>query len=139
MFGTSSATRDRSNEQADVARRIIELSGTIAEAVEYMRDKLASMDEDAISYAGMLKDIGEGLVSLENAVSSVSDSLIEDPEDAMRLAAEYGELTERLNDMVDAYLEGRVSDLTALGETLRESFFTYNGSLSRCFRSMSIM
>jgi len=133
------ASGDRSNERADVARRILELSGTIAEAVDYMIDKLESMEEDAGGFAGMLKDIGEGLISLDSASSAIVGAMGADAAGTMALAMEYDALTERLDVMADAYLEGRASDLPALGRLLKESFTAYSGGLSQCFRGASIM
>ncbi|MCL2057834.1 MAG: hypothetical protein FWH01_02085 [Oscillospiraceae bacterium] len=132
-------SEDRSNERADVARRVLELSETIGEAIGYMLDKLEYAQIDMDACAVMLKDIGEGLISLENAASAVSEPIGADPEVVGRLPMEYDELCERLDAMVDAYLEERAGDFPALGKLLRESFSAYEGSLSACFRKSAVM
>jgi cob(I)alamin adenosyltransferase len=139
MSNLQAAERDGFNEKADVARRIVELAGTVGEAISYMRGKLESMNEDAAGYAGMLKDIGEGLISLNNAVSAVSAETVVDPEDAERLALAYDSLAAGLAAAADAYIGGRAAELPALGKILGDTYYTYYADLSRCFRSLSIM
>ena len=139
MAGKTDDAPDRSNERADVARRILELSGTITEAVDYMLAKLVPMREDINVYAGIIKEIGEGLISLEGAVSALSASPDSNPEDMRRLDEGYDSLSECMDAMVDACIDGRIADLPALGNVLKESLTSYCGGLSRSFRSMSIM
>ena len=133
------AAQGGSNEKADVARRIMELSGTIFDAIAYMRERLESMSEDAAGYAGMLQDIVEGLVSLDGAVTSVSKAIFPDPEDAERLAMDYDELLAGIEAMADAYINGRVTDLPAYSKTLCESYAAYHENLLRGFRSLAVM
>jgi hypothetical protein len=182
---------DRSNDQADVARRILELSETISQAIDYMLDRFGYAREaareavwevapdtqdaqdapgtmhapyapdtqtafavtvvpdapytpstpaaPAAVHTGMLKDVCEGLMSLDKAVSAVSEPLGADPENIMRIAAGYDELTERLDAMADACLDGRDADLPALGARLRDSFGAYAEILAICFRRTAIM
>jgi len=139
MSGKTDAARERPNEKADVARRILELSGTIAEAIGYMRAGFELPDGDLGGYAGIIKDIGEGLISLDGAASSLLSSPDTDPEDPIRLARSYDELTSRLDTLVDAFLGGRAADLAALGSAFDESFTAYCADLSGCFRGASIM
>ena len=132
-------SEDRSNERADVARRVLELSETIGEAIDYMLEKLESENIDPDACAGMLKDIGEGMISLENAASAVSEPIGADPDAAGRLPMEYDDLCGRLDAMVDAYLEERPGEFLALARALRDSFGAYVGSLSACFRNIAVM
>jgi hypothetical protein len=132
-------TDDRSNERADVARRILELSGTVEEAINYLAEWPEFPQDDIGVYAAMLKDVGEGLNSLENAVSAISGQMGSDPEDITRLAAEYDGMCERLDEMADAYLEDRPDELFPLGGKLRESFSAYASILMHCFRNGAVM
>jgi hypothetical protein len=154
-------TPDRSNERADVARRILELSETISQAIDYMLDKTeyeygrdsvivgsvsivssiadSSVGASSNAGAGLLKDVCEGLISLDNAVKAVSEPLGADPENIERIVAGYNALTERLDAMADAVLENRSADLPLLGGLLRDSFNSYSTILTQCFRKSAIM
>jgi hypothetical protein len=136
-----------SNERADVARRILELSETIGEAVDYMLSRLTvpgtygdlSAKQGGLVVAGMLKEIGEGLMSLEGAASSICGPLGTDAADVHMLASCFDDISERLDAMIDAYLENRASDLPIIGALLRGAFLSYAELLSRCFRSVALI
>ena len=130
---------DRSNERAEVARRILELSDTIEEAIAYMIAKLDTLNGAASVSADMLKDVGEGLISLESAASAVSGPLGAEPETITRLSQEYDMLCEIMDALIDAYVEDRTDDIPELGRMLRESFTAYDDSLTRCFRNIAVM
>jgi len=169
MSGIFNGGQDRYNERADVARRILELSGTVMEAVDYLVNKLGSGWENMDTYIGVLKDIGEGLISLDNAVSAISEPSEADPVTMRQLEENFDELSEYMNTMIDACMEAEASgeisrsaisisldapvapglqlspgflpatDLHALAGMFKESYVAYYGGLSRCFRHMSIM
>ena len=134
-----SVAEDRINERADVARRILELSDTIEEAINYMIVKLDMLNGEIGVSSEMLKDVGEGLISLENAASAISGPLGAEPEDVMLLSQEYDMLSERMDALIDAYVEERTSDFPVLGKMLRESFTEYEKILTRCFRNIAVM
>jgi len=135
----SGKANERANERADVARRILELAGTVGEAINHLLAVRDTVFTDVSVYAGMLNDIGEGLISLDNAATAVTDPLGADPEDVQRLTLGYEELSGCLDAMVDACLENRVDALIALEKSLSDSYSVYNGVLGRCFRGASIM
>jgi hypothetical protein len=127
------------NERADVARRALELSETIAEAIGYMVCGLESSPGDISAYGVMLKDAGEGMLSLKNAVSAISEKSGLDPDDVRKLDWAYDELSERIEEMADAYLDDRAADFALLGAMLQETFISYRAHLSDCCRGISIM
>ena len=135
---TPDAAGGRSNERVDVARRILELSGTIAEAIDYLHAKIDLIHDGLDSCAGILKDIGEGLISLENAANAISGPLGTTQEDIQKLTLGYDELTGRMDEIISAYAEDRAMDAPALINMLRESFSAYDRCLTDCFRKMSI-
>lgn len=145
---------DGSNERADVARRALELSETIAEAIAHMLGQagtapvgIAPMgytpadatppDIDACGV--MLKDVGEGLISLKNAVSAISEKAGVSDEDLRALDWAYDELSECVEAMADAYIGDRASDFREIGVTLNDAFAAYSARLSDCCRSISII
>lgn len=130
---------DRSNERADVARRILELSETIGEAIDHMLFKLDSFDSGVDEFADVLRDIGEGLISLEKGSKAISDYAGAGPEDAEALAYGYEDLSEKMDALVEAYLDDRPADFSILGGMLREAFADYWERLAQCFRGMSII
>ena len=151
MADKTGAAPDRANEKADVARRIMELSGTITEAVDHMlfalkADAKAEAGFDAGGgtgagagiYAGMIKEIGEGLVSLEGAVSAISAPDY-DTAGIRRLDEGYDTLSECIDAMVDACIEGRIAHLPSLGNVLKEAFAAYSGGLAQLFGNIALM
>ena len=132
-------TPDRSNERADVARRVMELSATISEAIDHMIDKLSGMDDGIDVCAVIMRDVGEGLISLENAVSAIAGPMEVDPEIFDRLAMGYDELTGYLDAMIDAYLEDRIYDFPGIAKMLRDAFSAYTINLSHCFGRLAVM
>ena len=130
---------DRYNERADVARRILELSDTIDEAIDYMLSEIENMHEEIGVYAAMLKEVGEGLISLDNASTAISGPMGADPETVSRLAISFDDMCIHLDAMADACLEDRISDLPGYGKKLRESFTVYSHDLTLCFRSSAVM
>ena len=127
------------NERADVARRILELAGTVAEAIDYLQSKIDPMQAGAGISAAIIKDVGEGLESLDKAATAIAGPSGADPGDARALAGRYDELSGWIDALVNAFLDNRAQDMPALGEALRESFAAYDESLSRCFRKLTIM
>jgi len=127
------------NEKADVARRIFELCETIGEAIDHMRNDADLRRDDAGISAVMLKDVAEGLISLENAVSAVAGPLGADPEDIMMLSQEYDAMSERMDALTDACIEDRASDFLSHSGALRESFLQYVEILNRSFGKMAVM
>ena len=130
---------DRYNERADVARRILELSETIDVAIGHMVLKIGSFNDDMGVCAGMLKGIGEGLISLDNAASSITGPMGVEPGDIERLAIIFDGLCEELDIMADACLEGRAADLPSLVKAFHESFKSYSGELALCFKNSAVM
>ena len=129
--------QDNTNERADVARRILELSDTIAGALEHMSAEVARGGGGAV--AASLKDIGEGLISLENASKSIAAPAGADPGDIEQLGYGYEDLCEKLDAFVDACLDGREEDYPAQCGMLRDSFAEYAACLARCYRALSII
>ena len=132
-------TEDRSHERADVARRILELSGTIDEAIDYMLVKLDSLQEDISVYASMLKNVGEGLISLDNAASAISEPMGVEPDIIELRSMMFDEMCGQLDAMADACLADRAGDLPALGSMLRKSYTEYYGRLELSFRKSAVM
>ena len=130
---------DRYNERADVARRLLELSGTIEEAIGHMLGRFKEFRDDIGVCAGLLKGVGEGLISLENAAAAISGPMGADPGEVERLSFIYDEMCGQLDSMADACLEDRAGDLPGLGDMLRESFAAYSDGLALCFRKSAVM
>ena len=139
----NNAASGGSNERADVARRIVGLTETIAEAIDYMLAQFEAahmdLDMDMGIPAILIKDAGDGLISLENAVSAIAEPAGLGADDIRKLDRHFGELTERLDMLVDACVGYRAAELPALGAALRDSFVEYEGVISRCFRKMTVM
>ena len=139
IYSAKPKQANRSNEKADVARRILELSETVGEAIEYILYKADSYEADVGDYAGTLKDIGEGLISLENASKSISSKTEAERENSDLLESGYDDLAEKLDALAEACLDNRTSDFIFICGMLRDSFSDYSERLTRCFRGMSIM
>jgi hypothetical protein len=152
----------RSNDYADVARRILELSGTVKEAIDHLLSKLY---ESEIEHAAvMLTAICEGLDGIEKAAASIQNgpaalspaaqspaaqspaaqSLAAQSLAAQSLAAQspaaqdISELTDRLMEMAEAYAQSRYDDLRPQGEAFKSAYDTYDRQLSRSFRAVTI-
>jgi len=137
--GFAAVADDGSNERADVARRIFELSETITEALDYMLAQFDAFHTDMGVLAALIKDVGDGFISLENAVSSISEPSGLNTEAIQKLDYHFSELSEWLDAVVDACVENRAADLPALGESLRDAYKSYGAAITRNFRKMAVM
>jgi hypothetical protein len=127
----------RSNDQVDVARRLLELSGTIEEAIGYLSSY--SQHTNPGMAGMMLKIIGEGLIGVEKAVLAVSDPLARDKASAEKLSGSFYGITEKLNGMIDAYASERYPELNWMCSSFREAYAGYAALLSACFREATLI
>jgi hypothetical protein len=126
-----------SNEQVDVARRLLELSETIKEATAYLIGRAAQAD---VSMTGnMLRNIGEGLVSLEHAVLSVRDSIAPDGEEAQGLSEQFFAITEKMEAIIDSYATGNYGVLNRQLLSFDGAYSSYDSLLLACFKGVTLM
>jgi hypothetical protein len=131
------APATRSNDQVDVARRLLALSDTIEEAIGYLSSY--AQRSNAGMAGMMLRVIGEGLIGVEKAVLAVSDPLARDRASAEKLSGSFYAITERLNGMIDAFASERHAELGGMCAAFREAYAGYAALLSACFREATLM
>jgi hypothetical protein len=79
------------------------------------------------------------MLSLKNAASAISEKSGVGEDDVKRLDWYFDELSERLEEAADAYLDNRAADFGALSAMLRDTFGACREHLALCYRGISIM
>ena len=126
-----------SNDQVDVARRVLDLSETIREAVNHLLFKLGDNDENAV--AAMLRTVGEGLTSLDKAMLMLETKIVIPEKDALSVREKMSDVFEMMDTMISLYLDERTGELQKLGRPFENLYTNYDEHLNHCLKSVTVV
>ena len=125
-----------SNEQVDIARRVLEISDTVKEAVQHMRLKLNEVEQT--SAAIMLQTIGEGLTSQGKALTLLNEKIPMSENDELEINAQMNEIAEALNVMINHYFDEQLEELRKKGKSFEKQYLRYDKHLNHCLKGISV-
>ena len=126
-----------SNDQVDVARRVLDLSETIREAVSHLLFKLGDDDENAV--AAMLRTVGEGLTSLDKAMLLLETKIVIPEKDALSVREKMSDVFEMMDTMISLYLDEKTGELQKLGRPFENLYSYYDEHLNQCLKSVTMI